>query len=607
MKFYLKTALLLLALLIVILAAVGCQQIPDTDEDTTPSETTADIPAPAEDLEIVKDGKACGRVIRSGEPLEYSAVLNAVNDIYLAVKDKTGVLVTVETDWVKKGEQLDHEKPEILVGITDYSESAEVYKDINYGEWEIRAVGNKLVVAAHYESALKYAANQLKKYINENASEGNLVIPADISLGGEYNAMLASLPVYEGGKFVSTCEATGRAIMVYLTETNAEEYENYISKLSAAGYTQYIRNYIGDNLFATLNSDKYTVNVIYYAYENAVRIVVEPLAPAAGYESENVYTEVTTPQITMLGTAYPDNNGLSMLIRLSDGRFIVVDGAHNKTETMDSLIDRMKEQSAEYRKEGEKIVIAAWLVTHTHADHTGALRGKYSRMQKDFKVERMLCNFIDDEEQAKGVLKYGADGVDEGNNEPQVEDAARALGAEIMYVHTGQTFYFADLKVEILYTIEDHLPNLINAFNTTSVVYKLTFGGETTVLVTGDATNHGMGIANRMFGNYLKCDILQVNHHGWTPWAVGSTADIKDAFVTVAPTALLWPAGQSEYASTKGREYNVVLYHPDDNAGGKNPNLQELYIAGDIGEYVTVPMPYKVGNVYVSNPDNKIK
>ncbi len=605
MKFNIRIAAFVLVLVLLLSATAGCDKVPsgpDSETTTENTDTPVTTPAPEGGIELIKDGKSQGRIIRSDKAIDYSSVLDAAGNIFDVIRKKTGVNVIPETDWVQKGKELDHEMPEILVGPTEYSESKEVYDSLGYGEWAVKAVGNKLVIAAYEQNAILTAASEAQKLINTVGAEGSLIIPSNTFLTGVRHEMLNALPHYDNAKFISSYAATADAIMLYLTETDLASFEKYLEKLVSAGFKEYTRNPINGNLFATLNSDKYTVNIGYYAYENSVRITIQKLCEQVGLESENVYTKITTSQITLLGTKTGASgaNGLSMLIRLEDGRFIIIDGAHNRDDMASQLLARMKEQSAEYRRDGEKIVVAAWYITHTHADHTGMITGKYSRLINDVKVERVLVNFLDDIEQNKGAQRYSDIEASEGGAESQVLSAARAFGAKVIYVHTGQILYFADLKMEILFTIIDFGPKVINAFNGTSVVSKMTFGGKTTMLVTGDATSAAMGSVNNIFGDHIKCDILQVNHHGAGPKPInGDMSGIKEAFKKVAPQLLLWPVSEDGFEEYKDKGYNVVLQSPETNEKGQNPNLKESYHAGYTNEYVIVPLPYEPGNVIV--------
>ncbi|MBO7275850.1 MAG: MBL fold metallo-hydrolase, partial [Clostridia bacterium] len=263
-----------------------------------------------------------------------------------------------------------------------------------------------------------------------------------------------------------TYECGGSAMLVIVNDTDINEFGQYMTKLESAGWTQYTTNTFGENKFVTYTTDKYTVNAGYYDYENAARIIIEPLAKPVGLEADNKYEKVTTSQITMLGVEYissstkePVSNGLSMLIRLEDGRFVVVDGAFSSnagSKSADLLINELKEQSKEYLKAGEKITIAAWIITHAHGDHYGMINKHYSKFAS-MKVEKFFVNFLSETERMRAINSstYGKNWeVTEGGTWTQLITAAKALKADVQYVHVGQVFYVADLRMDILYTIE---------------------------------------------------------------------------------------------------------------------------------------------------------
>jgi len=114
-------------------------------------------------------------------------------------------------------------------------------------------------------------------------------------------------------------------------------------------------------------------------------------------------------------------------------------------------------------------------------------------------------------------------------------------------------------------------------------------GKVTTFLSTGDATGFGMETVNNIFGEYMQCDILSINHHGYTTW--GGNAQMIAAFKKVSPTLLLWPVGDNDYSSVAQRDHNKVLFTLD--------SYKESYNAGnrDTGSKIIVPLPYVVGNV----------
>lgn len=624
MKFSTRfTSILLAALLMLSLVLVSCDkgETPDGGEQqgttttiadastTTPAEGEAS--AEAEDLVLIKDGVSYVTVVRDDDAdSKAPRALNA-SEVFNAIKDATGVAPKINTDWIRDGQEHDSESVEILVGVTNYKESAEVLSELTYGSYTIKVVGKKLVVAAFSDAVLEVAVYKLISYIDSCATEGNLVIPADYCETGVDSRMLNTVPMYDGGDFNCAYLGGADSNLLLIDNTNADEYSAYLKKLESAGWVQYTTNTIGSNSFATYNNDEYTLNVGYYDYEDATRIVVEPKAPAVALASENKYEKVTTTQITMLGVEYiskstgePISNGQSMLIRLEDGRFIVIDGGFNDNAGSKSgvlLVDALREQSKDYLKPDEKITIAAWIITHAHGDHYGMIVEQYGRFQS-MNVESFIVNFMSEEERAAAIssTKYGDNwGSSEGSGWPKLLNAAKALGSVVYNVRVGQVFYVADLQMDILYTIDSFAPKICNALNTCSLVIKMTFNSGDTFLMTGDATGNGLEICAQMYGDYLQCDILQMAHHGGGTW--GNDTGTATAYRLVDPTVVLYPRGMATYASASAKTYNKVVL--SEELGGTNPNYKETFVSGAEGEQIIIPIPYTVGSaIEIKNP-----
>ena len=593
-KIYLFLCLALV--LSLMLSACGGEVSETTPADTSASETTAVTEPAVTSVDIVRDGKALFDVIRDEDADTSALVVSQARSIIDKVKGLTGAMLKLNTDWVKRGEELDSTTYEILLGITDYPETKQVMESLKYGECAIRLVGNKIVVFGYTDTTMAHAVTHLNRVLESAVSEDkkNITVSAqELEFFKVQDAQMSALPMYEGGVFRAYYKAGNSSNEFIIGQTNVEEYREYLKKLDNSGFSCYTTHEITGNHFATYHNAQYTVTVGYYDYEESVRLIIEPLAPAVGLKEDNVYTPVTTSQITMLGMEYLNSdgsytsNGLSVLIRLTDGRFIVIDGGFNRAKHSSELMRHLKEQSSGYAKSMKDITIAAWIVTHPHGDHDGLLYGKYSDFM-GIKVERILANFLSETEltKADNSSSVGGNwGTGEGFEYQKVLAAAKALGATVHQVHVGQVFWFADLKMEVLYTIESFGPKVCNALNTTSIVLRMEFGGETVYLSTGDATGYGMEICNKMYGDYLQSDIIQVCHHGYSTW--GNDAGMIKAYRTINAPTVLWPQGMAHYPSHKEKAYNAVLFEV--------PNYQEVYVSGAEGDYIILPIPYKVG------------
>ena len=173
-----------------------------------------------------------------------------------------------------------------------------------------------------------------------------------------------------------------------------------------------------------------------------------------------------------------------------------------------------------------------------------------------------------------------------------MQNIANSLGAKLQTVHVGQTFYISNVKMDILYTLESYAPKVCNTFNTSSITAKFTFDTGDTCLITGDTTGFGLDIVTKMFGDYIKSDIVQISHHGANTGGYdhGTMALYKKA----APETLLWPVGWSIYSERAKLIYNKVAFSTE--TGGQNANFKESLVAGYEGERVILPIPYTVGS-----------
>lgn len=569
-------------------------------------------------LDVIKDGKiALVRVVRSADISSSDApeivaakrLRTAVGNFMeeLGVNQGYDGTLALEEDILMPGQSYDHSTFEILIGATGYDESSSAFDGLGYGDYTVKLVGNKIVIAAYtstgYLSAVSKLTTLMRKGMNTDTKSISLE-KSEIDFNGTSDEKLAAIPFYSGGKFGSYYKAGNSVDEIIIKKTNTDEYGAYLEALKSAGYTCYTQNEIASNKFATYTNDSYTLSVGFYKYESSVRIVFEPVAEPVPL-SAGEYTKVTTSMITQFGLAYRQNidtlaeNGMSYLIRLTDGSFIIIDGGFNRAEDADQLINAMRAQSAAYASKDSDIRVAAWIISHAHGDHSAVVK-QYGRF-KVLKVERFIVNFMSDEERNKAISQYIAAGSSnwtngEGGGYSDVLTAAKALGAKVMTAHVGQVFHFADADLEVLYTLESYAPKVPNAFNATSLMIKFTFkspdaadGKGTTFLCTGDATGEVFRIVNEMYGDYLKSDILQVAHHGTTPF--GSESSTSYAYEKIAPKTLLWPIGKRAYQRIAGRDYNKPLMKVD---------RSEVFIAGWKGSTVSLPIPYTVGSAIVN-------
>lgn len=370
------------------------------------------------------------------------------------------------------------------------------------------------------------------------------------------------------------------------TDFRYSSFDKNHSETSTEKYT-YTGNY--KSIFSTYYNDyyiytnaDYMLNVYFCSATGDMRVVVSDVEQYEKYDAVNdqnpAYTEVTTPLFAMLDIGGRDfttstgtgitgvPNGMCLVYRLSDGRFIIVDGGYwndndTKGEEMARLFDWLQ-KNADYDGDGNyannKVTIAAWLITHHHSDHINGAY-KFGMMYKDselVEIENFLYNFPSYE---YAESNYGTD-LQIGNAYtkffPKMYTMLGHYDSQI--VHSGMVYHFADASIEILSTHEDFYPDPLNIYNNSSTIFKITLADKT-FLVAGDLQEEGQIKAIKRCGTLLESDFLQVTHHGcngqpeFFKYIVGT--DLKGNFNT--DTVIIWPLpkgeNQSWYEGTSAR------------------------------------------------------
>lgn len=619
MKNYAKIiALFFVLIMSAALLFAGCSpaEEPQTSESLNESlpeqSTSADTEPPVEtptEFSIVSSGTGNFKIVRPAEIGPEEMPVKVAIDIRKTVMDLTDVSLALGDDWKKDDAQYDSNSYEILVGNTEYPETAEVMNSIGYGQYAVKAVGNKIVVFSYTNSGYTSALGKFVSLMRNNqkteddGTKSITVSLEDINIIGVAEEMTATLPIYQGGTLSAVADMGDGCYGVIIAKTNPDEYNAYLDVLAEKGYKTYATNEIVGSYFSTLYTDTYTVNAGYYNGLGEARIIIEPYAEDTLAPKKNDDApKVTTTQVTMIGVEGIYNgdyqqNGMCLIYRLSDGSFVIIDGGHHGNSSIyaANIIKALREQSKDYAKTDKDITIASWIITHPHTDHHGTLLNEYKQFTK-FNFKSIMCNFWGESDfnLAKNTTSSFATGSFSAYY--KCYSIAKEIKVDFITPHVGQVFWYGDTAFEFLYTIESYLPKVATGFNTSSLVFRTitsdASGKTTSVMVTGDATGHALAVCTRMYGSDLKCDVVQVAHHGGGTG--GANKQTQDAYTLMKPSVVLWPIGQNNFAGVHKNTYNHALLEP------QNTNFAELYVAGWQGNSVTLPLPYTVGAAIVN-------
>ena len=355
-----------------------------------------------------------------------------------------------------------------------------------------------------------------------------------------------ALPLFNGGEMVLCRDCGNGCTMTQLVNADETVYLDYLMALRDDGIKVVYGREAAANRFASLVRDELAVTMYYTVYTRTVRVFVEPKANR--YIAEPLEGEpICQPQLTMIGRRFCEQStylgkdssmGLTCFVfRLGDGSFLIYDGGVEVDPFADGIMDALKSQAPD----PEHIVIAGWILSHSHGDHLGGLR-KFSRKYPgSVELRQIFHNFTNDED---------ADHADEQGVIAAYPHTTLALAAEafpgvkITKLHNGDCFMLRDAQIETLFTQEDfYTPQRARRgchyWNDTSLVVRITLGGQK-IMMLADTHNISNAILCDMYGGYLKSDLVQVAHHGGDGGTCGiyECIDAEFAFFTTSDELL---------------------------------------------------------------------
>ena len=397
---------------------------------------------------------------------------------------------------------------------------------------------------------------------------------------------LEGLPAYiytEGTPVAYRGEKEGRYGLNthILGETDPAAFITYLNALEADGWVQYSNNIMdGTNLFATYTKEEKSIYCYYISSKRTAYLVSSPNQNLEVREQDNQYEAICKPLLTQVKLLDKEHKGgMSYVLRLSDGRFILIDGGYNEQDFYHArqLYDLLTEQNVL-----DQITIAAWIITHPHIDHLGTAADflrYYNSSHVD--IQQMIFNFPTNDD----IMLFEPISVtsDHPSYMPTFMLALEMLWPQmkITVCHTGQRYYFADATIEVLHTLEDFYPKTMNSLesnqmNGASVIFSLELGGQKTMFLADSAEDCSRDL-HAMWGDYLKSDMMQAAHHGLK----GGTVDL---YAAVDPEVVLVPMYAGYLNKILGFDASRWVWN---NGNGK---IREVILSG--WQQRTLELPY---------------
>ena len=568
---FIKSISLLLVFLMLFSALISCAgglegsgESSDVTEDGTTldgDDANGDGAQSADgSIVIYEDGVQVGNVVRPDTPSDIEKTM--YNDIRELIKKKMGEMPAFSSDFDAQ------DGPAILIGDTKCKESTSV--KLKEGQAKATVVGNKYVIkwttdASAIELFTKFEETFKKNVKNKNmtiTSKWNITVTVE-EVKFDENGLASSIPLPDisstGLKWNTNGRDSGHGSKLYIANSaNSTHFTKYVAALKSAGFTAYATNKLHTNEFATFVTKDQIVHVMFFAPQNVIKVTVDPRStfglPGIKGENDSPNPNNTPTEFVQLGMSQVSGeaNGMGYIIKLPNGKFVVVDGgfAYSSGEGSGSgkfLINTMKKMQGN----NNKPVIAAFIITHIHTDHAGGFMGLANGWPNDVVIEKLVYNQPSDAQMnsvsnMKGRINWVPNAINKLKKAGSLQSVVKA--------HPGMQLHYTGLTITIMGSIDviensDH--KKMENGNNASVVCMFEMYGKK-VLITGDAEPLESRAIRDIYGgigntnSVLKADFTQTPHHGYgntnTDYKSGNDQNALNVMASGGVTA----AGQSK-------------------------------------------------------------
>lgn len=241
------------------------------------------------------------------------------------------------------------------------------------------------------------------------------------------------------------------------------------------------------------------------------------------------FGEVSTPKtdtsslfgqgrLTMLANHDTNAQLLSVIIENGEGGLIVVDGGW--TNNTEYLLNQIKQKGGH---------VKAWLITHPDSDHAGALADILYKHNGEITIDGIYYSFHEDS-------WYAEKDAEVANMVAYLKGAFALVPQDTLHgdIVSGQVIDAGPAKIQVLNKAYKATSDFVN---NSSVAYMVSLNG-TNVVFLGDLARAGgeMLMADHDL-RALKCDVVQLAHHG-------QNGVDYEVYKALKPSVALWPTPQ---------------------------------------------------------------
>lgn len=505
-------------------------------------------------------------------------VMNHIRAFQNQVGQLTGASIPAYADTAHPVDNLSGGNREILIGNTNRHPVSTVASNT----WRLTVSGSDIRIETSNANHVRFALQSLYLVLKDCAESQNAVNSKDQNPKYPMICLDTSLELQGSNapdlpSFSGIVDAGEGAYMLYQKDSDMARFSSYQAMLTSMGYALYTHGTAASVHSATYYNDTEILNLSFTETDNVLRVVVDPSTESALHPLTPVKYSTKTnvqPKFVQLGGMsgiYKSADcGMSYLVRLTDGTFVVVDGGYSNEECANKLMNALEALN----ELSGKPVISCWIFTHAHSDHIGGFRTFTNKFASKVELKSVLYSFPSSEQ----AMIHGGNGV------VQMQLTFREYikeygGNPVVYkARTGQKLQFADCEIEMLFTFEDYVwPKELSYFNDSSTVFGLTLSDgniSQRFMMLGDCSEATSPILVARYGDYLQSDAVQVAHHGYA----GGTAALYNA---IQAAVVFWPCPLYNPNDTGSLRFNNPKWSKVTRVMLGQSYAKVLYVAGD--------------------------
>lgn len=240
----------------------------------------------------------------------------------------------------------------------------------------------------------------------------------------------------------------------------------------------------------------------------------QPAAGSATDSKEEAY--LGGAALTMLASQTSGQN-MSFLLQTNNGEVIVIDGGLD--QDADHLVETIQSMGGR---------VSAWLITHPHSDHIGALTNILNRNPVPVQIDSIYYSFLSREQYEKG------DNMGRMSDYDNLMAAFSKTAPEKLHtpLSKGQEFWVDNARITVM---NEPFYTEYSTFNNSSVVYRIDINGKRIMFLGDLGWEPGTRLIRMWNYNELESDVVQMAHHGQD--GVG-----ENLYQVLHPEICFWPA-----------------------------------------------------------------